>query len=198
MMSASGASAAIARLSAAYERIGSVSSRTHPPAINTTASVTTIAPSPAAVRRITNIDVVTAPPTSRSAPIAYIAGRAAITYGVRNCGAASAATIMPAPNSASIGPLSRRIRESGGRRAAGEPAAGHAHDTSPSAISTAMGGTAGRMYGISFALAHEKATMVTPAAITQKLRAGLRAVSRQVRNGTSSDHGSSPIASTGT
>src|SRR5208282_5193020 len=198
MMAASGASSAIARLSRAYERVGSVSSRAHPPAINANASVTTIAPSPTAVRRITNIDAVTAPPATSKAPIAYIAGRAAITYGVRNCGAAIAATITPAPNRASIGPASRSIRESGGRSLTRESAAGHAHDTSPSAISTASGGTAGRMYGISFALAHEKATTVTAAAVMQKLRAGLRGAARQVRNGTSNDHGSSPIASTGT
>src|SRR5580692_1655516 len=197
MISASGAFSAIARLSAAYERIGSVSSRAHPPAINANASVTTIAPSPAAVRRLTNINIVTAPPVSRIAPIAYIAGRAIITYGVRNCGAAIAATITPAPSSASIGPLSTSIRESGGLRAARESAAGHAHATSPSAISTASGGTAGRIYGISFALAHEKATSVTPAATRQKLRAGLLGASRQVRNGTSNVHGSSPMASTG-
>ena len=197
MMEASGAVSAIARLSPAYERIGSVSSRAHPPAINANASVTTIAPRPAGLRRATNIDVVTAPPAIRIAPIAYIAGRAAIAYGVRSCAAAIAATITPAPNSASIGPLSMSMRESGGRIAARESAAGHAHDTSPSAISTASGGTAGRMYGISFALAHEKATTVTPAATRQKLRAGLRGRSRQVRNGTSNDHGSSPTASTG-
>ena len=65
------------------------------------------------------------------------------------------------------------IRESGGRRAARESAAGHAHDISPSAISTASGGTAGRMYGISFALAHEKATSVTPAATRQKAARGI-------------------------
>src|ERR1035437_4728372 len=161
MMAASGACSAITRLSTAYERIGSVSSRAHPPAINANASVTTIAPSPAGLRRATNIDAVTAPPATRIAPIAYIAGRAAITYGVRNCGAAIAATITPAPNTASIGPLSMSIRESGGAIAARESARGHAHDTSPSAISTARGGTDGRMYGISFALAHEAAT--TPA-----------------------------------
>src|SRR5271168_2084260 len=197
MMAASGACSAIAWLSPAYERIGSVSSRAHPPAINANASVTTIAPSPAAARRAKNIDVVTAPPATRIAPIAYSAGRAAITYGVRNCAAAIAATIAPAPNSASIGPLSRSIRESGGRGLAPESAAGHAHDTSPSAISTAIGGTAGRMYGISFALAHEKATTVTPAATMQKLRAGFRGAARQVSIGTSNDHGSSPTASTG-
>src|SRR5208337_2929059 len=188
MMAASGAVPAIARLSPAYERIGSVSSRAHPPAINATASVTMIAPSPAGLRRATNIDVVTAPPATRIAPIAYIAGRAASTYGVRNCAAAIAATITPAPNSASIGPLSTSIRESGGRVAARASGAGHAHDTSPSAISTASGGTAGRMYGISFALAHEKAATVKPAATRQKLRAGLRGESRQVRSGTSNDH----------
>src|SRR5271166_257115 len=103
----------------------------------------------------------------------------------------------PAPNSASIGPLSISIRESGTRSAARESGVGQANDTSPSAISTASGGTAGRMYGINFALAHENANRVTPAAITHKLRAGLRAAARQVRNGTSSDHGSSPTASTG-
>src|SRR5208282_4133766 len=197
MMAASGAASAIARLSTAYERIGSVSSRAHPPAINASASVTMIAASPAGFRRATNIAVVTAPPATRIAPIVYMAGRAAITYGVRICGAAIAATITPAPNSASIGPLSMSIRESGDRIAARESAAGHAHDTSPSAISTASGGTAGRMYGISFALAHEKAATVRPAATMQKLRAGLRGGSRQVRNGTSNDHGSSPTASTG-
>src|ERR1019366_2424898 len=197
MMAASGAVSAIARLSPAYERIGSVSSLTHPPAINASASVTTIAPSPAGLRRATNIDVVTAPPATRIAPIAYIPGRAAITYGVRNCADAIAATITPAPNSTSIGPLSMSIRESGDAIAARESAAGHSHDTSPSAISTAKGGAAGRMYGISFALAHEKATTVTPAATRQKLRAGLRGAARQVRNGTSNDHGSSPTASTG-
>src|SRR5271156_1754141 len=181
MISASGALSAIARLSAAYERIGSVSSRAHPPAINANASVTTIAPRPTAVRRVANINTVTAPPVIRMAPIAYSAGRAVITYGVRNCGAAIAATITPAPNSASIGPLSMSIRESGGRRAARESADGHAHATRPSAISTASGGTAGRIYGISFALAHEKATSVTLAATRQKLRAGLRAASRQGR-----------------
>src|SRR5208282_2631893 len=153
---------AILRLSPAYERIGSASSRTHPPAINASAIVTTIAASPAGLRRATNIDAVTAPPATRIAPIAYIAGRAAITYGVRNCAAAIAATIRPAPNSASIGPLSTSIRESGGRVAARASAAGHAHETSPSAISTAIGGTARRTYGISFALAHEKAVTVKP------------------------------------
>src|SRR5271154_6074748 len=126
-----------------------------------------------------------------------MAGRAAITYGVRNCGAAIAAIITPMPNSASSGPLSIRMRESGGRRAAREPAAGHAHETRPSAINTAIGGIAGRMYGISFALAQENAITVTPAATRQKLRAGLRAASRQVRNGTSNVHGNSPTASTG-
>src|SRR5579862_1175492 len=156
MMAASGACSAIVRLSCAYDRIVSVSSRTHPPAISAIASVTTIAPSPPAVRRATNINDVIAPPATRIPPIAYIAGRAAITYGVRNCGAAIAAKITPAPSSAIIGPLSISIRESGGRIAAREPALGHAHDASPSAINTAIGGTAGRMYGISFALAHEK------------------------------------------
>src|SRR5713101_9121293 len=108
-----------------------------------------------------------------------------------------AAIITPAPISASIGPLSIRMRESGGRSAAREPRAGHAQDASPSAIKTASGGTAVSTYGINFALAHEKATIVTLAATTQNRRAGFRAAERQVRNGTSNDHGSSPIARTG-
>src|ERR1700674_1431244 len=143
MIVASGAFSAIAALRSAYERIGSVSRRAHVPAISARGSVTTIAPSPETVRRVMNIAVVAPPPAKRIAAIAYIAGRAAITYGVRKCGAAIAAIITPAPISASIGPLSINMRESGDRSAAREPVAGHAQETRPSAIKTTSGGTAG-------------------------------------------------------